>query len=102
MLFQSLRRIADDHHHATTTAADGAVGSSFALNMEVVIRDLVGFVFNNIYTSTALQGGAMENFLPDKNTCESHFELKLQAIKHHHLKDSQISDRVRLIHVEYT
>ncbi len=35
VLFQSLRRIADDHHpRTTTTAADGAVGSSFALNMK--------------------------------------------------------------------
>ncbi len=57
----------------TTTAADGAVGSSFALNMEVVIRDLVGFVFNNIYTSTALQGDNGKFFLPDKNTWQITF-----------------------------
>jgi len=57
----------------TTTAADGAVGSSFALNMEVVIGDLVGFVFNNIYTSTALQGRQWKIFLPDKNTWQITF-----------------------------
>ncbi|ROL24601.1 hypothetical protein BFD67_20790 [Escherichia coli] len=50
----------------TTTAADGAVGSSFALSMEVVIGDLVGFVFNNIYTSTALQGRQWKIFQQGK------------------------------------
>ncbi len=39
-----LRRIADDHHHTHDDHCGGwPVGSSFALNMEVVIRDLVGF-----------------------------------------------------------
>lgn len=50
----------------TTTAADGAVGSSFALSMEVAIGDLVGFVFNNIYTSTALQGRQWKIFQQGK------------------------------------
>lgn len=38
----------------TIIAADGVVGSSFALSMEVVIGDFVGFVFNNIYISIVL------------------------------------------------
>jgi hypothetical protein len=51
----------------TTTAADGAVGSSFALSMEVVIGDLVCFVFNNIYTSTGLQERQWKIFHQGKN-----------------------------------
>ncbi|ESD88721.1 hypothetical protein HMPREF1611_01227, partial [Escherichia coli 908573] len=34
--------------------------------MEVVIGDLVGFVFNNIYTSTALQGRQWKIFQQGK------------------------------------
>jgi len=65
----------------TTTAADGAVGSSFALNMEVVIGDLVGFVFNNIYTSTALQGRQWKIFQQGKIEGLITFCTELQVTK---------------------
>ena len=65
----------------TTTAADGAVGSSFALSMEVVIGDLVGFVFNNIYTSTALQGRQWKIFQQGKIEGLITFCTELQITK---------------------
>ncbi|EFO57925.1 hypothetical protein HMPREF9348_02999 [Escherichia coli MS 145-7] len=65
----------------TTTAADSAVGSSFALNMEVVIGDLVGFVFNNIYTSTALQGRQWKIFQQGKIEGLITFCTELQVTK---------------------
>ena len=65
----------------TTTAADSAVGSSFALNMEVVIGDLVGFVFNNIYTSTALQGRQWKIFQQGKIEGLITFCTELQITK---------------------
>ncbi len=67
VLFQSLRRIADDHHHThETTAADGAVGSSFALSMEVVMGTLLVLCLT-IFIQAQLYRGTMENFSAREN-----------------------------------
>ncbi|PCD52754.1 hypothetical protein A6V15_21210, partial [Escherichia coli] len=49
--------------------------------MEVVIGDLVGFVFNNIYTSTALQGRQWKIFQQGKIEGLITFCTELQITK---------------------
>ncbi|MFP1461913.1 hypothetical protein ACLB1E_06125 [Escherichia coli] len=49
--------------------------------MEVVIGDLVGFVFNNIYTSTALQGRQWKIFQQGKIEGLITFYTELQVTK---------------------
>ncbi|MGU0042865.1 hypothetical protein ACVXHA_06495 [Escherichia coli] len=51
------------------------------MNMEVVIGDLVGFVFNNIYTSTALQGRQWKIFQQGKIEGLITFCTELQITK---------------------
>ncbi|EFZ66722.1 hypothetical protein ECOK1180_0019, partial [Escherichia coli OK1180] len=68
--------------------------------MEVVIGDLVGFVFNNIYTSTALQGRQWKIFQQGKIEGLITFCTELQVTKNP--PERGFISRLRLVTAKHT